>query len=303
VDQPEKDRGARRDRLFINEANNVPFSAFEELEVRTKEFVFLDYNPTNEFWVFTELLGKREDVEHLTLTYLDNEALSKEIKDSIETRKNRRGWWQVYGLGQLGEVEGKIYKDWIIIDEVPHEARLERYGLDFGYTNDPTAIVAIYYLNGGYIFDEIVYARGMGNKQIADTLLNLKRALIIADSAEPKSIDEIRSYGLNIIGVSKTRGESKSDTFKKWSIGVVQNQQNSVTKRSTNVIKEYRNYLWVVDKDGRVTNVPEHQFSHSMNAIEYPMTSLVSVLQRKEFIANMPRFYQDQQKAKLNPAR
>ncbi|KKR69711.1 MAG: PBSX family phage terminase, large subunit [Parcubacteria group bacterium GW2011_GWF1_40_6] len=303
VDQPEKVRGARRDRLFINEANNVPFSAFEELEVRTKEFVFLDYNPTNEFWVFTELLGKREDVEHLTLTYLDNEALSKEIKDSIETRKNRRGWWQVYGLGQLGEVEGKIYKDWIIIDEVPHEARLERYGLDFGYTNDPTAIVAIYYLNGGYIFDEIVYARGMGNKQIADTLLNLKRALIIADSAEPKSIDEIRSYGLNIIGVSKTRGESKSDTFKKWSIGVVQNQQNSVTKRSTNVIKEYRNYLWVVDKDGRVTNVPEHQFSHSMNAIEYPMTSLVSVLQRKEFIANMPRFYQDQQKAKLNPAR
>src|SRR3990167_8500607 len=107
VDQPRKVRGPRRDRLFINEANNVPFETFEQLEVRTKQFVFLDWNPTNEFWYYTDVKGQREDAEELTLTYKDNEALDQSIVDSIERRKNRSGWWQVYGLGQLGEVEGK----------------------------------------------------------------------------------------------------------------------------------------------------------------------------------------------------
>src|SRR3990167_4747845 len=175
VDQPEKVRGARRDRLFINEANNVHFTAFEELEVRTKEFIILDWNPTNSFWYYEEVKGKRSDVEELTLTYVDNEALSQEIIDSIEQRKECKSWWQVYGLGQLGEIEGRIYTNWNIIDTIPHEARLERYGLDFGYTNDPTAICAIYYFNGGYILDEVLFQKGLSNKQIADTLLNLRK--------------------------------------------------------------------------------------------------------------------------------
>jgi len=155
ADQPSKVRGPRRDRLFINEANNVPFETFEQLEVRTKEFIFLDWNPTNEFWFYDEVLGERKDVDHIILTYKDNEGLSQQIIDSIEQRQGRKGWWLVYGLGQLGEVEGKIYKDWKIIDEIPHEARLERYAIDFGYSNDPTSIVAIYYYNGGYILDEL----------------------------------------------------------------------------------------------------------------------------------------------------
>ena len=152
ADQSEKLRGGRRDRLFINEANNVSFAAFEELEVRTKEVIFLDYNPVAEFWVNTELLGKRDDIEYIILTYIDNEACPPEIKASIEQRRHRKDWWQVYGLGQLGELQGKIYTNWQIVDEIPHEARLERYGLDFGYTNDPTAIVGLYYFNCGYIF-------------------------------------------------------------------------------------------------------------------------------------------------------
>ena len=143
-DNGDKLRGARRDWLFINEANNVTLDAFEQLEVRTKNGVWIDYNPTNEFWVFTDVMPHRDDWEMLIITYKDNEALPKEIVDSIEQRKNRAGWWKVYGEGQLGEVDGKIYKGWQIIDSVPHEARLERYGVDFGYSNDPTAIVAIY---------------------------------------------------------------------------------------------------------------------------------------------------------------
>ena len=119
VDQPEKVRGARRERLFINEANNISFSAFEELEVRTKDFVFLDWNPTNSYWYYEEVREKRDDVEELTLTYLDNEALDKNIVASIEQRRNRKGWFTVYGLGQLGEVEGKIYKDWQTVTSSP----------------------------------------------------------------------------------------------------------------------------------------------------------------------------------------
>ncbi len=268
ADQGDKLRGARRDRLFLNEANNISFDAFEELEVRTKEFILIDFNPTNEFWVFTDVIGKRDDVEHIILTYKDNEALSKEIVESIEQRKNRVGWWQVYGEGQLGEVEGKIYKDWQIIDEIPHEARLERRGMDFGYSNDPTAIVDIYYYNGGYILDEQCFLKGLSNKQIADLLL-VNNSLVIADSAEPKSIDEIRGYGVNI------RGADKGKDSVAHGIQLVQDQKISVTKRSTNVIKEYRNYLWLTDKNGKILNEPEHQFSHSMDGIRYGLVSLV----------------------------
>lgn len=269
VDQPDKLRGARRDRLFINEANNIPFDAFEQLEVRTKEFIFIDYNPTSEFWVFERVMPERNDWEQLILTYKDNEALSEEIIDSIEQRKNRKGWWKVYGLGELGEVEGKIYKGWAIIDEIPHEARLERYGLDFGYTNDPTSIVAIYYYNGGYIFDEITYARGLSNKQIADIINDQETNVIVkADSAEPKSIDEIKSYGVNIVPAQKGQGSVEQG------IQYVQDKRCSVTKRSLNIIREYRNYLWETDKDGKVLNKPEHEFSHSMDAIRYGMENI-----------------------------
>jgi phage terminase large subunit len=270
IDQPRKVRGPRRDRLFINEANNTPFESFEQLEIRTKEFIFLDWNPTNEFWFYTDIQHKRNDVEHIILTYKDNEALDKNIVDSLEQRMNRKGWWQVYGLGLLGEVEGKIYKDWAIVDDIPHEARLERYAIDFGYSNDPTAIVAIYYYNGGYIINELAYRKGMSNKMIADIILNQEKpALTIADSAEPKSIDEIRMYGIQILGAEKGKDSVVHG------IQQVQQQRISVTKDSTNVIHEYRNFLWLTDKDGKILNEPEHTFKHSMDAISYGINSLI----------------------------
>ena len=268
TDNGDKLRGARRDRLFMNEANNCTLDAFDQLEVRTKEFVYIDYNPTNEFWLFTDVMPNRNDWEKVILTYKDNEALSPEIVASIEQRKNRKGWWQVYGEGQLGEVEGKIYKDWNIIDEIPHEARLERRGLDFGYTNDPTAIVDIYYYNGGYILDEVCYQKGMSNKQIADVIKNLDQILIIADSAEPKSIDEIRLYGINIMPATKGAGSINQG------IQFVQQQRISVTKRSGNLIKEYRNYLWATDKQGKILNEPEGGLDHALDAVRYAFGSL-----------------------------
>ena len=277
ADQPGKVRGPRRDRLFINEANNISYEVYEQLEVRTKEYVILDYNPVSEFWAHTELINKQDNVEFLVLTYKDNEALDKGIVESIESRKNRAGWWKVYGEGQLGEVEGKIYSNWVIIDDIPHEARLERYGLDFGYTNDPTAIVAVYYYNGGYILDEKVYQFGMSNREIADALKTMKPFLIIADSAEPKSIDEIRGFGLNITGAEKGKDSVRNG------IQRIQDQQMNVTKRSVNLIKEYRNYLWMVDKNGKVLNEPEKGNDHCLDAARYALSTLAKTVQQKTY--------------------
>jgi len=276
TDNGDKLRGARRDRLFMNEANNCSFEAFEQLEIRTKQFVFLDWNPSNEFWFYSEILGKRDDVEHIILTYKDNEALDPAIVAALEQRRFRKGWWQVYGCGQLGEVEGKIYKDWAIIDEIPHEARLEHRGLDFGYSNDPSAIVDIYYYNGGYILDERCFKKGLSNRQLADILSDNDKVLVIADSAEPKSIDEIGSYGINIIGAEKGPDSVRTG------IQRVQDLRISVTKRSVHIIEEYRNYLWKTDRDGKILNEPEHQYSHSMDAIRYGFNYLVTELAKED---------------------
>lgn len=281
VDQPGKIRGPRRDRLFINEANNVPYETFDQLEVRTKEFIFLDWNPVSDFWFYEHVLA-RSDCEHIILTYLDNEGLDERIIASIEQRKGRAGWWQVYGEGKLGEVEGKIYKEWAIVDEVPHYAKLERYGLDFGYTNDPTSIVAIYAHEGGYILHEIAYDRGLLNNQIADILLNHPKALVVADSAEPKSIAEIKLRGINIVAADKGPDSVRNG------IQLVQGQRISMTKDSVNLIREYRNYLWETDNDGHVLNVPEHAFSHAMDALRYGLANLLKKPDITEFKASKP---------------
>ena len=275
ADSPDKVRGPRRDILFINEANNISFDTYTQLAIRTDGDIYLDYNPVSEFWVNTEILNKQEN-DYIIVTYKDNEALSKTIVDEIESRKDNKYFWQVYGLGLLSDHEGKIYRDWQIIDEIPHEAKLERYGVDFGYSNDPTAIIALYYYNGGYIVDEIIYQKGLSNKQIADILLNKEKQLVIADSAEPKSIDEINSYGIPISGAEKGK-DSVSH-----SIQMVQEQRISMTSRSLNVIREYRNYLWQTDKQGKVLNIPEDHFKHSMDAIAYALTSLQPIKRRLE---------------------
>lgn len=190
--------------------------------------------------------------------------LPQVIKDEIEDdRINRPAIFKHKWLGEPSSTERKIYKNWNIVEVIPHEARLERYGLDFGYSNDPTAIVAIYYYNGGYILDEIAYQRGLSNKQIADIFKQVETAVIIADSAEPKSIDEIRQFGLSVMPVVKGRDSVENG------IQFVQRQKISVTKRSFNVWDEYMRYLWMEDKDGKILNKPEHQWSHSMDAIRY----------------------------------
>lgn len=276
ADQPGKVRGPRRDRLFINEANNIPHEAFDQLTVRTKEYIWLDWNPTNVFWFYDEIQGKRDDVDFITVTYKDNEALHPNIVQDIESHKPNKAWWTVYGLGQLGEVEGKVFTGWNIIDEVPHEARLEVRGLDFGYAQDPVALCDIYKHNGGYIIDELAYRKGMLNRQTADLIMNQQdsNVLTIADSAEPKSIAEMMEYGVNITGVIK-QGVGGVN-FTNSAIQFVQGQRMSITKRSLNFIKSYRNFMWQYDKDGNISSNPpkyDHFWSDGMMAVVYGMTS------------------------------
>lgn len=268
VDTYGKAHGPRRDVLFVNEANNLDYKIVDQLITRTREIVWLDWNPSEEFWFYTEMLPNREDIDFITLTYKDNEALDAISVAEIESHRNNKAWWQVYGLGQLGVIESRIYKDWKIIDEVPFEARLDRYGLDFGYSNDPTAIIAVYYHNGGYILDEVCYQKGLLNKPIADILTNSPKSLVIADAAEPKSIEEIRLHGLTILPAQKGPGSINRG------IGYVQQQRISITSRSVNTLKEYRNYNWITDKDGKIINEAQDFNNHSMDAIRYAIASI-----------------------------
>lgn len=195
------------------------------------------------------------------------EVMRLEMEDDKAHRPNlyKHKW-----LGEPNNFSGRVYTNWAEIEEIPHEARLVRRGLDFGYTNDPSAIVDIYYYNGGYILDEVAYQKGLSNKHIADILLNLEEPnmMVIADSAEPKSIDEIKLYGVNIIPTTKGRDSITQG------IQYVQDQKISITKRSYNGLKEYRRYVWDIDKEGRVLNVPIDRDNHFLDATRYGFDAL-----------------------------
>jgi phage terminase large subunit len=267
ADDSSKLRGARRDILYINECNNVTFDAYNELAIRTRKEVYLDFNPANEFWVHTELKDE-PDSDFLILTYKDNEALDQSIVEQIEKNRDKAktssywaNWWKVYGEGQLGMLEGVVFSNWKIIDTIPKEARLLGIGLDFGYTNDPTAIIEIYAYNGQRIVNELVYQNGLVNSEIAKRLP--KNVIVYADSSEPKSIEEIRRLGITIKGVTKGKDSIN------YGIDVMQRQDYLVTNQSVDLIKELRSYIWDTDKTGRRLRKPIDFNNHAIDALRY----------------------------------
>lgn len=279
--------------VIIEEADEIPEEDFMQLDdsLRTIKgdikIILLLNPPAKTHWIIKRWMNLidseekgfydyelKEDVPDTVLiksSYKDNVAnIAPQSITQYEAYKETKPthyWNMVRGLVPE-TVIGKIYNNWNIIDVLPHEARLERYGLDFGYSNDPTAIVAIYRYNGGYIYDEVTYLQELSNKRIADILLNQSTALVIADSAEPKSIDEIVGYGVSIIGSNKGPGSVNHG------IQYVQDQRISITKRSKKLIKEYESYAWKIDKDGNILNVPAIGADHLMDAIRYGMESL-----------------------------
>ena len=271
VDQPDKLRGARRNILYINEANNIPFEAYQQLSIRTDQEVILDYNPTHEFWAHTELIPD-PDSDFIILTYKDNEALSESIVTEIEKAREKgltssywANWWKVYGLGQVGSLEGVVFQNWKPTKEIPENAKLLGYGMDFGYTNDPTTLIACYKLDNELYFDELIYQTGLLNSDIKDLMKakNVGLAPVYADAAEPKSIAEIRRYGFNIKASDKGRDSVN------YGINILQQYQFLVTERSVNLIKELRNYIWDTDKTGATLNKPIDAFNHGIDAMRY----------------------------------
>lgn len=267
ADDSSKLRGARRDILYINECNNIEFESYNELSIRTKKEVYLDFNPANEFWVHTELKDEL-DTDFIILTYKDNEALDEAIVAQIE--KNRlkastssywANWWRVYGLGEIGMLEGVIFSNWKVIDTIPTEAKLLGYGLDFGYTNDPTTIIEVYNYNGKRILNEICYQTGMVNSDVAKKLES--NVIAYADSSEPKSIEEIKRQGKTIKGV--TKGQDSIN----FGIQIMQGQEYLVTSSSVNLIKELRAYCWDSDKTGKRLNKPAGGNDHAIDAVRY----------------------------------
>jgi phage terminase large subunit len=267
ADDSSKLRGARRDILYINECNNVTFDAYNELAIRTRKEVYLDFNPANEFWVHTELKDE-PDSDFLILTYKDNEALDQSIVEQIEKNRDKAktssywaNWWKVYGEGQLGMLEGVVFSNWKGIDTIPKEARLLGIGLDFGYTNDPTAVIEVYAYNNQRIVNQIVYQNGLVNSEIAKRLP--KNVIVYADSSEPKSIEEIRRLGITIKGVTKGKDSIN------YGIDVMQRQDYLVTNQSVDLIKELRSYIWDTDKTGRRLNKPIDFNNHAIDALRY----------------------------------
>jgi len=268
ADNDAKLRGARRDYLYMNECNNMTFHSYTELASRTKQGVYLDWNPTNTFWFHNELLNDK-DVDFLTINYTDNEACPESALNFILKAKEKaeqgnafwQNWYKVYGLGEIGNLEGVIFNNWQQVDKIPNEAKLIGLGCDFGYTNDPTAIIEIYTYNGKRYVNELMYRSGMLNSDIAKVLP--KGVIVYADSSEPKSIDEIKRYGIMIKGVTKGKDSIK------YGIDVMQQQEYLVTSQSENLIKELRSYSWDKDKEGKKLNRPIEYFNHAIDALRY----------------------------------
>lgn len=266
--------GARRDVLYINEANRISWDTFSQLEVRTREKVIIDFNPVNEFWAHTELLkNQRKDVEFIKVTYRDNEALDEATINAIEMRRGdgTSNWWRVYGLGEVGSLEGNVYEGW---QEKPEEeirkGKLIRYGLDFGFSNDETALVSIYEMEDGALgIVEEVYQKGILGSEYAEILMSHNidaSVLIVADGARPEIIAEIVTAGYRCLAADKGPGSVKR--------GIDRVQQRKIYYCGKNLEREFLTYAWRKKRTGEVLDEPQDGNDHLMDALRYAIDDL-----------------------------
>jgi len=274
----------KRKKLFINEAPYIPFEIADALIGRTTDDIYIDFNPTHEFWAHTEILPNK-DAEFLLLRYTDNEALPTTILEELKMKLEKAyyrpelgnvpgnikspywaNWCKVYVDGEIGSLQGTVFQ-FTTCDDVPMEAEMIGYGLDWGYTNDPTALVAVYRLGRTLYLEELIYRTGLTNSMIAEQMNFLevsKHRPIIADNAEPKSITDLQTMGYgNTIAAQKGKDSILN------SITALQDYSLVVTSRSLNIIKELRNYRWQTDNTGKSLNTPIDAYNHSIDAIRY----------------------------------
>jgi len=265
IDQPQKIRGRKRDVLFINEANELNLEDFRQLLIRTTGKVLLDYNPSDEFhWIYDHVIP-REDATFFQSTFRDNPFLESSLVAEIERLQVADpNYWRIYGLGERGQSRTTILTHWSQTETIDPRFKLVAYGLDFGYTNDPTACVAVYSDGEAFLLDEVLYQNGLSNRQIFQLLESeVGKNTVIADSAEPKSIDELHGYGMNVHPARKGPDSVRAG------IQFFHSKPLAVTSRSLNLIKELRNYKWKEDKNGKNLNEPVDAFNHAIDAARY----------------------------------
>lgn len=278
-------RGPRRDVLFVNEANGIDYETFEELANRTKDFVILDFNPSSKFWAHERLCeGFEDDTTYIILTYTDNEALTPREVANIESHKPKAGeepsnWWVVYGLGQIGTLEGNVYSGWeqLPSDDIAKNGKLVRYGLDFGFSNDESALVAVYEMPDGKLgLVEKLYKRGILGSQYGEVLERLNidpTVLIVADSARPEIIAEIQRAGFRCVGADKNAGSVLR--------GIDRVSQRQIVYCGDDLKREYLSYAWRKKRSGEILDEPEDGNDHLMDALRYAVDDLSR--QRIEF--------------------
>ncbi len=274
LDKTDVGKGLRSHVVYFNEVNKLDRESYTQVASRSAQ-IFADYNPDNSFFIHDEVVT-RDDCDFLNLTFEDNELLPDREREEIlrykEKGYNEYGtikneyWankWRVYGLGLTGRIEGVVFQNWSEIDSVPQEAELIGYGMDFGFTNDPTTLITAYRYNEKIIVDELIYQRGLLNPDIAKILQNHldEYAIVYADSASPDKIAEIQTYGVNILPVDKPKIVERID--------LMQNYEYLVTKRSKNTIDEFMRYKWKEDRQGNTLNEPIDLYNHSLDALGY----------------------------------
>ena len=272
LDQPQKLRGRKRDLLYINEANEMYFEDWQQLIFRTTGRVILDYNPSDEFHFIYDKIKPRDDVEFHITTYLDNPFLEAETIKEIERLKDiDANYWKIYGLGEIGSSQSLIFRV-NECKEIPEDAKFLSYGMDFGFSNDPSTLVGIWKQGDDIYLKELLFKTGLTNRDIDEELRNqnIQRAEIFADSAEPKSIEELYRMGWNIKPSTKGQGSVNIgiDMMKRYKL--------NVTSDSVNMLKEFRNYKWQEDKNGNILNVPVDMFNHTIDAVRYGLYDKLS---------------------------
>jgi phage terminase large subunit len=265
VDNEQKLRGRKRDVLFVNEANEISYTEWKQLKMRTTRICIVDYNPsfTDEHWL--NELNKEPSTYHFVTTYKDNPFLEQVIVNEIESYKDKNpSLWRVYGVGLQAIIEGAVYPSFEVVDNLPEHTRRRWVGIDLGFTHDPTAIVEVVEDNGDLYIDEIVYQTGMVTGDIISVLRQFaKDKKIICESADPRMIEEVYRAGLNIHPVKKYAGSVEAGISK------IHEYKLKVTKRSVNVIKELKNYTYMQDKNGKWLNVPIDCYNHACDAFRY----------------------------------
>jgi len=259
-------KSGKRDYLFINEANGISWEIYSELALRTRKRIYIDYNPNVNFWVHEQLLGK-PGVQLIISDHRHNPFLQCDIRKKIESLKDTDPErWKVYARGLTGKVSGLVLDNWHICESIPQGAKLVAAGLDFGFTNDETGCIQVYKQNGELWVEELIYETGLTNPDISRKLTDAgvsKGTEIVADSAEPKSIEELRRMGWRV-----TPARKGADSIK-ISIDILKRYKLNITRKSVNLREELGRYKWKAGRTGRILNEPDDKWNHLIDPLRY----------------------------------